>query len=234
MIWWELQELLNVAKAHGARLIFDSTFAGLQFNGTVQNNSLEHALNDEMKWVFLGGVSKLLAAGGLRFAYGFTNQQKLFEHMSSSQFEKPHQTVKYAMKKIYRKLVEGDPELIASLSQQRSVLGKRAKVLSDLLIKCGWSVLPSAGGLFIVARPDLYLGRTFHIEERGERQRLQLDGVSCAKALFTYSKVLINGPDWTGLDGYCRFVLSVSEAEFNNALKGIQEFHKEFLNQNPQ
>ena len=38
--------------------------------------------------------------------------------------------------------------------------------------------------------------------------------------------MLINNCVWTGVPGYCRFVLSVGEDTFNEGIKRIEEFHK--------
>ena len=149
----ELREIFNLAKAHGARIIFDSTFAGLQFDGGAERCSLENVLNGAIPWVFFGGVSKLLAAGGLRFGYTFSNRSRLNEHFKNALFERPHVTIKYAVKKVYRQMLESSPELVAALSQQRSVLAKRAKTLSELLVSF-------AGGLYCLQKVDYLLWRS--------------------------------------------------------------------------
>jgi len=40
--------------------------------------------------------------------------------------------------------------------------------------------------------------------------------------LFEQQNLAVNNSTWTGLPGYCRFVLSVSEQSFNEALLRLQ------------
>ena len=86
---------------------------------------------------------------------------------------------------------------------------------------------------FLVAKPDSYIGKSFKASTDSGEINYKIDGTTISKAYFEHSDLLINGADWTGLPHYCRFVLSVSEADFQNSLKAIKDFHQEFLKQNP-
>ena len=46
------------------------------------------------------------------------------------------------------------------------------------------------------------------------------------EAFFFSTGILINGSEWTGIPDYCRFVLSVSEKEFQEGVKAVESFSK--------
>ena len=100
--------------------------------------------------------------------------------------------------------------------------------MSRELEACGWEVLPPAGGLFLVARPSAYLGRSLEVEtgaggESG-RRTLTLDGQTIADALFWSERLMINGSTWTGIPNWCRFVFAVEENELEEGLRRLRSF----------
>ena len=46
------------------------------------------------------------------------------------------------------------------------------------------------------------------------------------EAFFFSTGILINGSEWTGIPDYCRFVLSVTEREFQEGVRAIEDFFK--------
>ena len=96
---------------------------------------------------------------------------------------------------------KADADLVAKLEEQRLTLRKHCEQLSSLLTRYEWNVLVPKGGLFLVARPPAkYLGQDL------------------TTILFEKADVLINSPEWTGLENYYRFVLSIPSDIFKQAL----------------
>ena len=110
---------------------------------------------------------------------------------------------------------------MATLGEQRLLLSKRAKELSTLLTELGWKVLHPEGGLFLIARPIEWEAKGVTLSN-GESLTLTAENI--AQAILK-EKTLINDSQWTGIDGYCRFVLSVSQEEFGGeGLKRLKDF----------
>ncbi|SMF17258.1 aminotransferase class I/II-fold pyridoxal phosphate-dependent enzyme [Pseudobacteriovorax antillogorgiicola] len=226
----ELDEIANVIEAHDGGLIFDSIFGGLNFKGDREPISLKHLATRDVPWVFLGGASKLFAAGGLRFGYALSDVPELIQWLHQNPFEGPHFTIQYAIKKVLAAYQSRDPELVSSLGQQRLLLAERAAILGSCLRECGWRVLEPDGGLFLIAKPDAYMGKEFlFTDNSGQEQKVVLDGVELVKSLFFTENLLINDSKWTGIDGYCRFVLSVTQEDFDQGLARLRSFHKRVL-----
>ena len=113
---------------------------------------------------------------------------------------------------------------------QRHILQQRAQQLTEVLEKSGWQVIAPQGGLFLVAKPIAFLGKTLSYELAGIEQKTVIDGDSITQALFRTVGLTINSATWTGLPDYCRFVLSVTESEFQAAKNKISKFHDRFSN----
>jgi len=93
-------------------------------------------------------------------------------------------------------------------------LAERAKRLTEILQAKGWQVLKPSGGLFLVAKPQKYIEENQLDATKGADQMVAF--------LFEQQNLAVNNSTWTGLPGYCRFVLSVSEQSFNEALLRLQ------------
>jgi methionine S-methyltransferase len=89
-----------------------------------------------------------------------------------------------------------------------------------VLQELGWRVLPPSGGLFLVASPERYLGKTLLVGDK----TYCLSGSNINEALYYSVGLLINNEVWTGIPGYCRFVLSVEEATFEAGLQKLRAF----------
>jgi methionine S-methyltransferase len=123
-------------------------------------------------------------------------------------------------------LVHKDVALLADLGEQRGVLRERAERLRGVLESCGWKVLPPQGGLFLVASPRAYMGKSISVTKPGgERFDVKLDASTLPEALLACEDVLVNGDMWTGLPGFCRFVLSTRSETFERGLAGLRRFH---------
>jgi methionine S-methyltransferase len=218
----ELTALLNVLKKRQAKVVIDSIFAGLEFGEAVPYSLDAHIW--QMPLVILGGISKEYAAGGLRLGYAYTQNDFLHECLRQHTKAQPHHTVKYAMKRLLQ-AQENNAGLLSDLRQQRAILAKRAEKLANALEETGWKPLRGQGGLFMAAAPMAYLGKEITVSTpQGDRTYI-LDSSNISEALFYATGLLINNAVWTGIPEHCRFVLSVSDEAFEQALNCLQVFH---------
>jgi methionine S-methyltransferase len=206
----DVAALLAVAARHRARVILDVIFSGLEFAEMpvpwgvpwdLEPVLAEHPLD----LAVLGGISKELAAGGLRFGFAACRGEWMAEALARGLTAKPHATLLDAARRIYAGLNHPDPKTRAELAEQRRTLRERAERLGQILSETGWDPLPPKGGLFLVARPPA-----------------GLDAETAADALFQSTGILINGSVWTGIPGHCRFVTAVEEKDFEAALERLR------------
>ncbi len=214
----ELSELLWVAAENDVTVIMDSIFSGLEFDNTL-NWDLSFAIDrfnqaKNARFVMLGGVSKEYAAGGLRFGYCWSTSKSILGLLEKELSNPPHFTLGYAVRKLIERQLSGEPTLISHLDNQRKTLAHRADILSSVLTNKGWQVIPPEGGLFLAAKPMKF------IEEFGYSP--QNGGDKMTEKLFNELNLVVNNSTWTGLPGYCRFVLSCSENDFNEGIKRLK------------
>ena len=223
----ELFDIMQVLRAHNCNLIMDTVFSGLEFNKKQMAVHLERhkeisgTSGSEVSILLLGGLSKELAAGGLRFGWAVSTDKSFVTNLRGRMAATPHSTVRYAARKIYAALNEPSNLLHAHLDAQRDNLKKKSQVLSDLLVRLGWEVVEPEGGLFVCASPKKYLA---NLVKSADGSALTAAADAVADAIFKSTQLLINGSTWTGLPGYLRFVVSVEENEFASAVKKLQEF----------
>jgi hypothetical protein len=120
------------------------------------------------------------------------------------------------LRKTLSQLLQGDAELIADLLAQKKTLAERARRLFEVLSHHGWKPLKPQGGLFLTASPVDLLGK--------KMGRTVISEENVADLLRERTGIVINTPGWTGIPGYFRFVLSVPELEFEEALAGLRSF----------
>jgi methionine S-methyltransferase len=216
----ELQEILSLAAQYKTTVIMDSIFSGLEFDPNLSWDISDQVKNEysdtQSHLVIINGVSKEYAAGGLRFGYACSTSQYLMSELESEITQTPHETVRYAIKKMIQAQLNQEPTLIDHLLEQSNILAKRSQQLSDILNKKGWKVILPEGGLFMVAKPQKFIGNS-DLEDTQS-------GDFVTDKLFKEKNIAINNSTWTGLPGYCRFVLSCTENEFNQALMKLDEF----------
>lgn len=221
----ELNEILAVATRYQATVVLDSIFCGLEFDDDMSCN-LKDSLQDfahspDAQFILMGGLSKEYSAGGLRFGYAWSPSNQLMEQLSEATHTSPHETLCYAVRELIEAYNQGDNDLLAHLATQRQILARRAEQLSELLQRKGWQVLKPKGGLFLVAKPQKYIIDS----QRQDSQLSSTEGANrMTTMLFEQVNVVINNATWTGLPGYCRFVLSIKEADFIEALARIERF----------
>jgi methionine S-methyltransferase len=110
-------------------------------------------------------------------------------------------------------------------TEQRRVLRHRAARLATVLAQAGWKPLPSHGGLFMVATPAGLYGRSCTYDWGGQPKTVLLNATNIAEALFAAQGLLINNDVWSGIPGFCRFVLSVTDEAFARGLAALEAFY---------
>jgi len=224
----EIADLLSLAHSVGAVVVMDTVFSGLEFQPCKAPLALEEVLESTegaLELVILGGLSKEFSGGGLRFGFAFTRSAHLAAIFRGQPLSAPHSTLRYAAKRVYAALNGKDPELHADLAEQRGVLRDREIRLRTTLESSGWNVVPSLGGLFLVASPTEFIGKLFRYETvAGETREVRLDAGNIHEALFHTENMLVNNDVWTGIPAYCRFVLAVRPETFERGLAALESF----------
>jgi methionine S-methyltransferase len=230
----ELKQLLSIAAEFNVKVIMDTIFSGLGFE---QNEycDLDACINAEQtyeqkqksKLILIGGVSKEFSAGGLRFGYAWSNNRELIKALPSDLGQTPHFTLSYALRQLFEAQLNQQTDLIQHLAAQRETLIERANQLSQVLTKQGWQVIKPKGGLFLVAKPSRYIQANLEhklLAAEDYRSEVVAAADHIAAQLFQQQNLVINNSTWTGLPGYCRFVLSANQADFDQAIERLKLF----------
>ncbi|MEN9867447.1 MAG: hypothetical protein RL748_3037 [Pseudomonadota bacterium] len=215
----EAHTLLAQLARSQVHLIIDTVFSGLEF-ADVQAMDLQPHIQAGLAYTLIGGISKEFSAGGLRFGFAISRDAGMIDALCHSPIDQPHSTLRYCAKQLYQLLIERNPAMLAQLRTQQQRLLARYQRLSQVLLDLGWQVLPPQGGLFLVACPIKYLGRSLTIA--GVDYVLSSSNIN--EALYYSVGLLINNDVWTGIPGYCRLVLSVEDATFEQGLRKLQAF----------
>ncbi|MBL7714268.1 MAG: aminotransferase class I/II-fold pyridoxal phosphate-dependent enzyme [Bdellovibrionales bacterium] len=221
----ELVQLIESANQMGIRVVLDTVFSGLEFKSISAFGLGKVFLSDRN--LFLGGLSKEWAIGGIRAGYAWTKDAALSQSLRSALNPPPHSTTQFVMKKI----IEAAPS-----STQTEILEKRARALENLLREKHWTALSSQGGLFMVAHPSAKVYESFSVKLGDEEKKaigmgipdpnlptpllkkIQDQGTELVLAIHKKTGVLVNPPAWTGIPNAFRFVLSGSEDVFKKAI----------------
>ena len=225
----EVQAIVELAWHYKAVVVLDTIFSGLEFAPSHTKIDLSW-VQDRRKQsvgnlILLGGISKEFSAAGIRFGYLYSPRGTIIEQIAEFISCRLPQTTMYAMRRFFEWVARGEEEIKKHEKYQRQLLQQRAKQLAAVLQDCGWTPIIPQGGLFLVAKPDVFLGKTLFYEQEGIKQETVIDGDSITIVLFSRVGLTINSATWTGLPDYCRFVLSVSETEFQEALKRMRQFY---------
>lgn len=220
----EVSQLLSVAARHNACVVIDAIFSGLEYDKEVHWHLGRILSAHRVDLVVLGGISKELAAGGLRFGYAWCNSGSAVRTLAGRETAVPHRTLRLAARRIFAELNGSTAQTSVELENQRAALQRRADELSHVLTTCGWEVLAPRGGLFLVACPVQYLGKDFTAVTQSTRRDYVLDGENIAEAMFWAVDLQINNSKWTGIPNYCRFAFAVDDDSFADALRRMAAF----------
>ncbi len=223
----EVTEIFRVAEKYEAIIILDSVFSELEFNKKSEVYDLQNIINKytpNLQFILLGGLSKELAAGGLRIGFGYSKSIVLQTAMLRGINYHIPTTIRYAARKIYSILNSNREDISKHFNEQSYFLQQRAEKLSQVLLQNGWEPLASRGGLFIIAKPTKINGKKIKILKDNEEIIMKITNNNIHEALFYKTGLLVNGSEWTGIPDFCRFVLSVTEQEFEIAIEKLKFF----------
>lgn len=228
----EMEDILSVCAKFGARVLIDASFSGLEYdidNWDAWNlepslAKLYSSSNSTFCVSLLGGLSLEMLTGGLTLAF-LAVDQSLFAETSNgfAGLTKPHSTTRYAMKRLLAQAEQETGNLSEFVAEQKRVLKLRSQRLRETLKKCGWEVLPSHGGVSMVARPSGYLGKHVKLEDAAS-QKIEIADSTIREAILAGTGLCINSGSWTGIPGYCRFTIALQEEQFEQALDRIKKF----------
>ncbi|WP_397601520.1 aminotransferase class I/II-fold pyridoxal phosphate-dependent enzyme [Silvanigrella sp.] len=223
----EFIEIFKVAEKHDAVLILDTIFSELEFQKSDEAYDISSIIKNyssKLKFILLGGLSKELSSGGLRIGFGYSENQQLQSAMEKGINNYIPNTMRYAARKIYSVINSQNNDVINHYNEQKEFLQDRFEKLSHILSICGWEPLDSKGGLFIIAKPTKLIGKKIKIQKNNEEINETINGKNIHEVMFYKTGLLINGSEWTGIQDYSRFVLSVSEKEFESAIEKLKLF----------
>ncbi|XP_057798250.1 methionine S-methyltransferase-like [Salvia miltiorrhiza] len=224
----EIDKLLLVCAKFGAKVILDTSFSGVEFNskgfngwnlaGTLDKLS---SAQPDFCTALLGGLFSKMLTGGIKFGYLLINQPSLIETFHSfAGLSKPHRTIKYTVKRLLDLKEQRTGDLLNAINELTEFLGGRYKQLKQRLEACGWEVLEAQAGVSIVAKPSTYLGKTIKIN-KGE---FKLDDTNIREAMLRTTGLCINSASWTGIPGYCCFMIALEDTDFERSLECISNF----------
>ncbi|XP_077249670.1 methionine S-methyltransferase [Tasmannia lanceolata] len=220
----EIWEILSVCAKFGARALIDTSFSGLEFETdgwhgwNLEDNLSKLKCPDPSFCVsILGGLSFEMLTGGLEFGFLVLNQSLLIDAFYTFPgLSKPHSTVKYAIKKLLGLREQKAGNLAEAIAEQKKVLKYRFNRMKETLKDCGWDVVDCYSGVSMVAKPS-------------GAYEAKLKDSNIREAILQATGLCINSGSWTGISGYCRFIISLEESEFERALECIVSFKKSAL-----
>ncbi|KAH6837693.1 methionine S-methyltransferase [Perilla frutescens var. hirtella] len=228
----EINKLLSVCAKLGARVILDTSFSGVEFNSKGFEGWKLAATLEKLSSAYpdfcislLGGLFSKMLTGGIKFGYLLINQPSMIETFHSfAGLSKPHRTIKYTVKKLLDLREQRTGDLLNAINEQTEFLGGRYKQLTQRLKTCGWEVLEAQAGVSILAKPSAFLGKTIKINKGDSTHEFKLDDSNIREAMLRTTGLCINSASWTGIPGYCCFMIALEDADFERALDCISKF----------
>ncbi|KAJ8755646.1 hypothetical protein K2173_022241 [Erythroxylum novogranatense] len=223
----EMDTILTTCAKFGARVVIDTSFSGLEFEGWGGWNlepilSKLNSSNPSFCVTLLGGLDLKLLSGALKFGFVVYNHPLLVDaFFSFPGLSKPHSTVRYAVKRLlsWRAVLD-------TLTEKTKELKSRSQRLKETLQKCGWDVLQPCGGISLVAKPSGYLNKVIKIRNSADDlYEVKLDDRNIREAIARSTGLCINTGAWTGIPGYCRLTFALEASEFERALTCIVNFN---------
>uniref|UniRef100_A0A453QLJ3 Aminotransferase class I/classII large domain-containing protein n=1 Tax=Aegilops tauschii subsp. strangulata TaxID=200361 RepID=A0A453QLJ3_AEGTS len=246
----EIKDLLSVCAEHGARVVIDTSFSGLEFQTgdgcslwNLDRFSYNIASCLALRVFMLRELSLQLTMSGFDFGFMIYIDPSLIKHMLTS-LSQPHRTLKYTFRKLLCLKNKRDQRFSDLIKEQKETLKHRADKLtksrdgrfvvqrqrikigssekSYTLESCGWDVVGCHGGISMLAKPMAYIGKSFKIDTfEGE-----LDGCNIREALLRSTGLCISSSKWTGIPDYCRFSFALESSEFDQAMDCITRFRE--------
>ncbi|RDB37016.1 MAG: aminotransferase class I/II-fold pyridoxal phosphate-dependent enzyme [Spirobacillus cienkowskii] len=223
----ECEQIFQVAEKFKSYVIIDTIFSELEYQKEESCYNVQSLVSNKfpnLKFLLMGGLSKELSSGGLRIGFGYSASSEILMALRKNYSHQLPVTIRFAARKIFAILNNNDFEVSHHYQRQSQFLQERSKKLKLVLSETGWEVLKSYGGLFLIAKPTYILGKALNILSEKENHLVYITESNICDILYKQFGLLINGPQWTRLPGFCRFVLSVSDHEFESALEKLKLF----------
>ncbi|KAL1558801.1 mitochondrial metal transporter [Salvia divinorum] len=182
-------------------------------------------------WVYISGPT--ISPTGLLYSNEEINKlllvcakfgARVILDTSFSGLSKPHRTIKYTVKKLLDLKDQRTGDLLNSTYELTEFLAGRYKQLKQRLEACGWEVLEAQAGVSIIAKPLTLLGKTIKIKKGESTYEFKLDDSNLREAMLRATGLCINSASWTGIPGYCCFMMALDDSDFERSLECISNF----------
>ncbi|KAF6140359.1 hypothetical protein GIB67_006212 [Kingdonia uniflora] len=158
-----------------------------------------------------------MLTGELAFGFLILNQPLLVEAFHTFPgLNNPHNTVKYAIKKLLDMNDQKAGDLFKVLLKQKRTLRSRSLRLKEILLKCEWDVVECCDGVSMVAKPSVHLGTTSNL-----KLHLKLNDSNIRETILKSIGLCINSGSWTGIPGYYRLTFALEDGVFEKV--GLHE-----------
>ncbi|KAF6140712.1 hypothetical protein GIB67_035139 [Kingdonia uniflora] len=221
----EVQEILSVSAKFGSRVVIDTSFSGLEFNiegwggWNLEESLLKLDLLPKSSFCvsLLGGLSFEMLIDRLAFGFMVLNQPLLVEAFHTFPgLSKPHNTVKYAIKKLLDMNDQKVGGPFETLLEQKRIQRSRLLRLMEILLKCGWDAVECCGSVSMVAKTSVHLGTTSNL-----KLYLKLSDSNIRETFLKSTGLCINSDSWIGIPAYCRLMFALEDGVFEKALECI-------------
>ena len=136
----EIETLLSVCAKVGAKVIIDTSFSGLEFDfegwgcwNLAESLSKLNSVRPSFSVSLLGGLSLKMLTRALKFGFLVLNQPHLIDALNSFPgLSKPHNTVRYAVKKLLTLREQKSGDLWNLIAKQIRNLENRSKRLKEV------------------------------------------------------------------------------------------------------
>ncbi|KAI5072948.1 hypothetical protein GOP47_0013054 [Adiantum capillus-veneris] len=219
----EIKALISACSKHGAHVIVDTSFSGLEFNSSGAVTWDLQDVNCSNVTLF-GNFSSPLLVGGLEFGYALVQDSFSSSFNDLWNISKPHGTLRYTMQKLLRLYNDNDITLLEELNEQRKSLHQRAESLCQVLQDSGWEPVKPSGGVSLIARPVAYEGKKFCYKKLdGLTTEIELCSSNIMKAILDVTKFHFSNTSSSCIPGYCQFGFSLKEQDFLNCLDALKK-----------
>ncbi|KAM3294035.1 hypothetical protein ACQJBY_037125 [Aegilops geniculata] len=197
-----IRDLLSICAMHGARVVIDTSFSGLEFQTdrwawrNLERFSYNVCLDPPFTAFMLGELSLGLTATGLDFGFLIFNDLSDVEH-NLANLSQPHSTLKYTFRKLLGLKNKRDQHFSNLIMEQKETLKNRANHLAKTLVSCDWDVPGCHGGISMLAKPTAYIGKSF----KTEGFEGTLDGCNIREAILRSTGLCISSSKLLRLEG---------------------------------
>jgi aspartate/methionine/tyrosine aminotransferase len=223
----ELSRLCAWAAQRGCWILSDEIFGLLSLGeGAGETVASPAARSGGAKVAILGGLSKELAAGGLRVGWLATHDDELAALVRRIRLAPVHLAATRAASQLYAawgRDAAGEPihpqrlELLQGyMASMRRRLAEKRAAIAEAFAGAGPSEGCEPGGLFLAPRVDNWLGK----KAGGER----ITPEDLPRILYEHTSVVVNGGPWCGDLERVRVVFAIPDEALREAARRIEAF----------